>query len=121
MKYASQETENDRKVTENSPNSTTITTTRFAKTTRKAKNQGLTLDEAMTFAEQAVQHDIEWFEEPVVWCNQYEGMNTVREESGLAVTAGQSEIAPAGCKRLLQNDAVDVINYDSSLGGGSTA
>jgi len=84
-------------------------------------NQGWTLDEAMTFAEQASQYDIEWFEEPVAWYNQYGGMNTVREESGIAVTAGQSEITPAGCKRLLESDAADIVNYDASLGGGPTA
>jgi len=84
-------------------------------------NQGWTLDEALTFAEQAGQHDIEWFEEPVAWYDQYEGMNTVREECGIVVTAGQSEIAPSGCKRLLESNAVDIINYDASLGGGPTA
>ena len=83
-------------------------------------NQGYSIAEAVRFAEAAREYDIEWLEEPVAWHAQYRGMREVRRRTGVPVTAGQSEIRAAGCKRLLDEESVDVINFDASLGGGPT-
>lgn len=83
-------------------------------------NQGWTTDEAVKFAEEAKAYGIEWFEEPVRWDNQYKGMREVRRRTGITVCAGQSEIAPSGCRRLMEHDAVDILNFDGSWGGGPT-
>ena len=84
-------------------------------------NQGYTIDEAVAFAEAAREYDIEWFEEPVVWYDQYEGMKTVRQRTGVPVAAGQSESTPAACRRLVDGGSVDVLNLDSSLAAGPTS
>ncbi|MEF8788788.1 MAG: mandelate racemase/muconate lactonizing enzyme family protein [Haloarculaceae archaeon] len=84
-------------------------------------NQGYEIDEAVAFAEGAREHDIEWFEEPVAWYDQYEGMRTVRQRTGVPVAAGQSESTPSACRRLVDGGSVDVLNLDSSLAGGPTA
>lgn len=84
-------------------------------------NQGYSIDEAVEFATRAKEHGIRWFEEPVVWNKQYRGMRTVRERTGVPVTAGQSETTADGCQRLLNEESVDIINFDASLAGGPTA
>jgi len=84
-------------------------------------NQGYEVDEAIEFAHGAAEHDIVWFEEPVVWHDQYAGMRTVRQRSTVPVTAGQSESTVEACRRLIEGDAVDVINLDASIAGGPTA
>ena len=84
-------------------------------------NQGYEVDDAVAFAEGARQYDIEWFEEPVAWYDQYEGMRTVRQRTGVPVAAGQSESTPSACRRLVDGESVDVLNLDSSLAGGPTS
>lgn len=84
-------------------------------------NQGYEVDEAIEFAHGAVEYGIEWYEEPVVWHDQYAGMRTVRQRSPIPVTAGQSESTVEACRRLIEGDAVDVINLDASIAGGPTA
>lgn len=84
-------------------------------------NQGWTADEAVAFAERAREYGIEWLEEPVVWHDQDRGMREVRRRTGVRVCAGQSELTAADCRRLIDADAVDVINFDASWGGGPTA
>lgn len=84
-------------------------------------NQGYSIEEAVAFAEAAREYDIEWFEEPVVWHDQYAGMRAVRQRTGVPVTAGQSESSASACRRLIEQEAVDIINLDASIAGGPTA
>lgn len=84
-------------------------------------NQGYSIEEAVAFGTAAREYDIEWFEEPVVWYDQYDGMRTVRQHTNVPVTAGQSESTTAACRRLIEADAVDIINLDASIAGGPTA
>lgn len=83
-------------------------------------NQGYTVREAVQFAERARELGIEWFEEPVDWHEQYVGMRTVRQKTGIDVTAGQSESTASGCRRLIEEESVDIINMDASIAGGPT-
>lgn len=83
-------------------------------------NQGYSIEEALRFAKGAREHDIEWFEEPVAWHDQYAGMETVRDRTGVPVTAGQSESSASACRLLIESNAVDVVNLDASIAGGPT-
>jgi L-alanine-DL-glutamate epimerase-like enolase superfamily enzyme len=84
-------------------------------------NQGYETDEAIEFAKGAAEYDVEWFEEPVVWHDQYAGMRTVRRRTTIPVTAGQSESTVEACRRLIEGEAVDIVNLDASIAGGPTA
>ena len=83
-------------------------------------NQGYTVDDAVAFARQVEDQDMRWFEEPVRWMNADLGMRDVRLKTGAAVAAGQSELARADVRRLLQAGAIDVCNFDASWSGGPT-
>ncbi|MDX1746317.1 MAG: mandelate racemase/muconate lactonizing enzyme family protein, partial [Halobacteriales archaeon] len=84
-------------------------------------NRGWSAEQAIAFGRVASELDVEWFEEPVVWHDQYRGMAAVRRQTGLPVCAGQNEATPSGCQLLMESDAVDLLNFDASEGGGPTA
>ena len=61
-----------------------------------------------------------WFEEPVHWYDEIQGMKYVRQKTGIKVCAGQSEFSYRGCRELVEGEAVDILNFDVSIGGGVT-
>ncbi|TKC16352.1 mandelate racemase/muconate lactonizing enzyme family protein [Robertmurraya kyonggiensis] len=81
-------------------------------------NQGWTRFEAVEFGLRVRDLDIAWFEEPVQWHDYIPGMRYVREQTGLAVNAGQSDFYHDGCRRMIEARSVDIINYDVSGGSG---
>jgi L-alanine-DL-glutamate epimerase-like enolase superfamily enzyme len=83
-------------------------------------NRGWTVEQAVEFAERTEEHDVYWFEEPVVWYDQYEGMRRVGERTSVPIAAGQNECVPEGCRVLVERSDVDVLNFDASYGGGPT-
>lgn len=83
-------------------------------------NQGWSTREAIDFVQRAQEANILWFEEPCNWQNDLAAMRDVRLSSGVPVCAGQSELSAAGCRRLMENGAIDVCNFDSSWSGGPT-
>lgn len=83
-------------------------------------NQGWSAEEAVSFEERASQFGIRWLEEPVAWYDQYRGMAEVRERTNVPVCAGQSEYTASGCRRLIEDGIVDILNFDASWGGGPT-
>jgi D-arabinonate dehydratase len=83
-------------------------------------NQGWSLAEAVAFSRLAADLDIRWFEEPVRWYNDRLDMAAARNQTGIPIAAGQSEISRAGCRDLMMSGAIDVCNFDASWGGGPT-
>jgi D-galactarolactone cycloisomerase len=83
-------------------------------------NQGWTLRQAVEFSRLAADLHIRWFEEPVRWQNDRLDMAAARNQSGIPICAGQSEISRAGCRDLMMAGAIDVCNFDASWGGGPT-
>lgn len=81
-------------------------------------NQGWDRHEAVRFARAVADLKVDWLEEPTSWRDYAPGMAHVRQASGIAVGAGQNEISSAGCRILLEAGAVDVLNFDCSMGGG---
>jgi len=83
-------------------------------------NQGWDRYEAVRFARIAREEglDVDWFEEPTHWRDYAGGMAYVRQAGGVQVGAGQSESSSVGCAALLEAGAIDVLNFDCSLGGG---
>jgi D-galactarolactone cycloisomerase len=83
-------------------------------------NRGWPVSEAVKFARLVERHDIRWFEEPVHWFDDAAGMAEVRRRTAIPINAGQSEISSHGVRRLIAAEAVDLINFDASEGGGIT-
>lgn len=84
-------------------------------------NQGYALADALAFCRAASDLNIRWFEEPVGWANDVRDLATLRQQGGIPITAGQSELSPVGCRELMEAGAIDVCNFDASWSGGPTA
>ena len=83
-------------------------------------NQGYSLRDAVEFGRRVADLDVRWFEEPVRWTNDRRWMRDVRYETGIPVTAGQSEVTLRGLRDLVEDGAIDVSNFDASWAGGPT-
>ncbi len=85
-------------------------------------NMGWSLPQAIRFV-RAVEKQglrIAWLEEPIEYRHQYEGMRRLRQLTSIPICSGQNETIATGCMRLLQEECVDVINYDVTVCGGIT-
>jgi D-galactarolactone cycloisomerase len=83
-------------------------------------NQGWTVAEAVEFARRVEDLGLRWFEEPVRWYNDVQGMRDVRFKAGVSVAAGQSEFTRQAVVKLITSGAIDVCNFDASWSGGPT-
>ena len=81
-------------------------------------NQAWTLDEALEFAPPAREMGLAWLEEPCRWQDADNDMRQVRLRTGIAVAAGQGESSSWGCQRLMDAEAVDILNVDAAICGG---
>ena len=83
-------------------------------------NQAWTPDQAIHFGRLAENLDLKWLEEPVQWYDQIEGNRRVRQAIHIPISAGQGEISRFGCRDLVMNEAVDILNVDVTIAGGIT-
>jgi D-galactarolactone cycloisomerase len=83
-------------------------------------NRGWPVAEAARFARLVEPYDIRWFEEPCQWYDDARAMAELRRRIRIPITAGQSEITSHGVRRLIAAEAVDIVNFDASEGGGVT-
>ena len=81
-------------------------------------NQAWTLEEALQFAHPAREMGLAWLEEPCRWQNADYDMRQVRLRTGIAVAAGQGESSSWGAQRLMDAEAVDILNIDAAICGG---
>jgi L-alanine-DL-glutamate epimerase-like enolase superfamily enzyme len=84
-------------------------------------NQGWSLPEALSFARDVLDLDLAWLEEPCLWLDDHRDLARLRSTGFVRVGAGQMEISVEGCRRLFDAGAVDICNFDATLGGGPTA
>jgi D-galactarolactone cycloisomerase len=85
-------------------------------------NRAWTTRQAIQFASLAEKFDLNlrWIEEPCRWYYQVQGMRRVRATTEIPICAGQSEITRWGCHTLMEQEAIDVCNADTSYCGGIT-
>jgi D-galactarolactone cycloisomerase len=83
-------------------------------------NQGYELRDAVAFGRLVADYDVRWFEEPCRWTNDRRWMRDVRYQTGIPITAGQSEVTLRGLRDLVEEGAIDVSNFDASWAGGPT-
>ncbi len=61
-----------------------------------------------------------WFEEPVHWYEGVRGLSKVSAAIGIPVAAGENEYTRFGCRELIEREAVGVLQYGCTTGGGIT-
>ena len=83
-------------------------------------NQAWPPQTAIEFCRAVEPLNIRWIEEPVRWYDQLEGLRLVRESSPIPVVAGQGEISRFGCRDLVVQGRVNILNVDATIAGGIT-
>lgn len=83
-------------------------------------NQAWTPQQAVAFCREAEGLSLGWIEEPVRWYDQLEGLRMVRDSTSIPVNVGQGEISAFGCRDLILNRCVDILNVDATVLAGVT-
>jgi len=83
-------------------------------------NQAWSFSQACQFAGAMEDLRVEWLEEPLRWYDQIEGMKRLRQKTSIPIVAGQGEISSWGCRDLILNSCVDMLNVDATIAGGIT-
>lgn len=83
-------------------------------------NQAWTVDQALEFCRRVQPFDVRWFEEPVQWFDQHQGLHLVQSRGGIPVVVGQGEISRFACRDLMLARAADILNVDATIAGGVT-
>lgn len=84
-------------------------------------NQGWSHEEALSFARLTEDLNLAWIEEPCFWENDVAELARLRKLVNTPLAAGQMEITPMACETMIAAGAVDICNFDASIGGGPTA
>lgn len=84
-------------------------------------NGSYTRKQALAFAHDFAQHDVTWFEEPVS-SDDLAGLRLLRDDGppGMAVSAGEYGYDLPYFRRMLEAQAVDVLQADATRCGGIT-
>jgi L-alanine-DL-glutamate epimerase-like enolase superfamily enzyme len=84
-------------------------------------NGGYTREQALALALRFVEHDVSWFEEPVS-SDDLDGLRLLRDHGppGMAIAAGEYGPDPWYFRRMLDANAVDVLQLDATRALGVT-
>jgi L-alanine-DL-glutamate epimerase-like enolase superfamily enzyme len=82
--------------------------------------RGWTVAEATLAGRAMEEHDVAWFEEPVPWYDDVEGLARVRQEVRIPLCAGESEYTKQGVRDLILRGGIRYLNYDCTKGAGLT-
>jgi len=61
-----------------------------------------------------------WLEEPVKWEDDRRMLKLLAQKTRIPLSGGESEITAAGCRALLEEQAIQILQYDVTMYGGFT-
>ena len=61
-----------------------------------------------------------WLEEPVRWADDRRELKLLARETRIPLSAGESELTSAGCRALLEENAIRILQFDCTMMGGFT-
>jgi len=61
-----------------------------------------------------------WLEEPVRWADDRRELKLLARETRIPLSAGESELTSAGCRALLEEQAIRILQFDCTMMGGFT-
>lgn len=82
--------------------------------------RGWTVNEAIEAGRALEELDVAWFEEPVPWYDDIEGLAAVGRGVRIPLCAGESEYTKQGVRDLILRGGVRFVNFDCTKGGGLT-
>jgi D-galactarolactone cycloisomerase len=61
-----------------------------------------------------------WLEEPVRWCDDRRELKLLAQKTRIPLSAGESELTSYGCRTLLEEQAIQILQFDCTMMGGFT-
>jgi L-alanine-DL-glutamate epimerase-like enolase superfamily enzyme len=61
-----------------------------------------------------------WLEEPVRWADDRRELKLLAQKTRIPLSAGESELTSYGCRALLEEQAVQILQFDCTMMGGFT-
>lgn len=64
--------------------------------------------------------DPTWLEEPVRWTDDRRELKLLSQRTAIPLSAGESELTSYGCRALLEEQAIQILQFDCTMFGGFT-
>jgi D-galactarolactone cycloisomerase len=61
-----------------------------------------------------------WLEEPVRWADDRRELKLLSKRTNIPLSAGESELTSWGCRALIDEQAIDILQFDCTMTGGFT-
>jgi L-alanine-DL-glutamate epimerase-like enolase superfamily enzyme len=61
-----------------------------------------------------------WLEEPVTWEDDCRGLKLLSQKTRIPLSGGESEMTSYGCRAMLEEQAIDILQFDCTMMGGFT-
>jgi L-alanine-DL-glutamate epimerase-like enolase superfamily enzyme len=61
-----------------------------------------------------------WLEEPVRWADDRRELKLLAQKTRIPLSAGESELTAYGCRALLEENAIQILQFDCTMMGGFT-
>ncbi len=61
-----------------------------------------------------------WLEEPVRWADDRRELKLLAQRTRIPLSAGESELTSYGCRALLEEQAIQILQFDCTMSGGFT-
>jgi L-alanine-DL-glutamate epimerase-like enolase superfamily enzyme len=61
-----------------------------------------------------------WLEEPVLWADDRRELKLLAQQTRIPLSAGESELTSYGCRALLEEQAIQILQFDCTMMGGFT-
>jgi D-galactarolactone cycloisomerase len=83
-------------------------------------NRGWDLDTAIEGARLLEPLNVRWLEEPVRWFDDRRELKLLARKTRIPLSAGESELTAWGCRALLEEQAIQILQFDCTMMGGFT-
>jgi D-galactarolactone cycloisomerase len=83
-------------------------------------NRGWDLATAIEGARLLEPLNVRWLEEPVRWADDRRELKLLAQKTRIPLSAGESELTSYGCRALLEEGAIQILQFDCTMTGGFT-
>jgi L-alanine-DL-glutamate epimerase-like enolase superfamily enzyme len=83
-------------------------------------NQGWDLQTAVEGARRLEEMNPRWLEEPVHWIDDRRELRLLSKKTRIPLSAGESETTAHGCRALIEEGAIEILQFDCTRMGGFT-
>ena len=83
-------------------------------------NRGWDLPTAIEGAKLLEPLNPRWLEEPVRWADDRRELKLLAQRTRIPLSAGESELTSYGCRALLEEQAIQILQFDCTMMGGFT-